>query len=83
MNPDDVEQLLTYADKDNVIIMSKLYDSVTKKTLYVGNVHSTFSDYKFIDITTLQVNNMITLPLSPLMLDLDVRYYQNIPYPSN
>lgn len=54
--PEDAGKILSHVDKDNVVIFSKLHDSLTENTLCVGNIHSTFSDYKAVDVTTLQVN---------------------------
>ncbi|KAJ8035640.1 Carbon catabolite repressor protein 4-like 1 [Holothuria leucospilota] len=55
LSKDEIQRLHGHVDKDNVAIYSKLYDTVTGKTLFIGNFHSTFSDYKAIDVTTLQI----------------------------
>ncbi|XP_071500008.1 uncharacterized protein [Diadema antillarum] len=48
------EKVLVYTKREEIVLLTKLCDVLTNRTVSIGNTHLLFDDYKNIDITSLQ-----------------------------
>ncbi|XP_041455788.1 carbon catabolite repressor protein 4 homolog 1-like isoform X1 [Lytechinus variegatus] len=56
LSNDAQESVLSYIERDHLVLFTKLQDIKTKKTVCIGNTHLLFDDYKNIDVITLQAS---------------------------